>query len=97
MSQREGLSFALLEAMAQGLPSIVADIPENREAIGDSGIAVPYGDEDAVASAMRRLADEDERAMLSDRARRRIIELFNADRMIEQTADVYAEMLAERM
>jgi glycosyltransferase involved in cell wall biosynthesis len=95
MSQREGLSFALLEAMAQGLPSIVADIPENREAIGDSGIAVPYGDEEAVASAMRRLADEDERAMLSDRARRRIIEVFNADRMVQQTADVYAEVLAE--
>jgi glycosyltransferase involved in cell wall biosynthesis len=96
MSQREGLSFALLEAMAQGLPSIVADIPENREAIGDSGITVPYGDEEAVATAMRRLANERERATLSDRAHRRVIDLFRADRMIEQTADVYAEVLAER-
>lgn len=97
LSQREGLSFALLEAMAQGLPSIVADIPENREAIGDSGIAVPYGDEEAVASAMSRLADEGERATMGDRARRRIIDVFNADRMIEETADVYAEVLAERL
>jgi len=95
MSQREGLSFALLEAMAHGLPSIVADIPENREAIGDSGIAVPYGDEDAVAAAMRRLADDGERASLGERAARRAAELFSAEQMVAQTRSVYEAVLAE--
>jgi glycosyltransferase involved in cell wall biosynthesis len=95
MSQREGLSFALLEAMAHGLPAIVADIPENREAIGDSGIAVPYGDENAVASAMRRFVDEDERATLSNRARHRVAERFSVEQMIAQTCAVYDAVLPE--
>ena len=58
MSHREGLSFALVEAMAHGLPAIVADVAENLEAIGDSGVAVPYGDEDAVAAALQGLVRE---------------------------------------
>jgi glycosyltransferase involved in cell wall biosynthesis len=94
MSQREGLSFALLEAMAQGLPSIVADIPENLEAIGDSGIAVPYGDSDAVAAAMQRLADNRRREELSARARRRVAELFTSEQMIAETRAVYDAVLA---
>ena len=69
MSQREGLSFALLEAMACGLPAIVADIPENIEAVGDTGLAVPYGDEEATAAAFRRLAARRARTHHPRRAR----------------------------
>jgi glycosyltransferase involved in cell wall biosynthesis len=95
MSHREGLSFALLEAMAQGLPAIVADIPENREAIGESGIAVPYGDELAVAGAMERLRDETERRRLGTLARERVAELFGAGQMVARTRAVYEAVLAE--
>jgi glycosyltransferase involved in cell wall biosynthesis len=95
MSQREGLSFALLEAMAHGLPAIVADIPENREAIGDSGIAVPYGDERAVAAAMERLRDDAVRAELGERARGRVADLFSAGQMVARTRAVYDAVLGE--
>ena len=94
MSQREGLSFALLEAMAHGLPSIVADIPENAEAVGDSGILVPYGDASAVADALRRLADDpEEHARLAGRARQRVRDEFSAGQMIERTREVYEGVL----
>jgi glycosyltransferase involved in cell wall biosynthesis len=94
MSQREGLSFALLEAMARGLPAIVADIPENVEAVGDSGIAVPYGDEAAVAAAFHRLVNNSaERAELGKRARDRIAERFSADQMVAQTRAIYDGVL----
>ena len=95
MSQREGLSFALLEAMACGLPAIVADIPENIEAVGDSGLAVPYGDEEATAAAFRRLArHEHERTTLGEHAQRRVSDLFDADDMVARTRAVYDEVLA---
>ena len=95
MSQREGLSFALLEAMACGLPAIVADIPENIEAVGNSGLAVPYGDEEATAAAFLRLArDEHERTALGERARRRVSDLFDEDDMVAGTRAVYDEVLA---
>jgi glycosyltransferase involved in cell wall biosynthesis len=94
MSQREGFSFALLEAMAHGLPAIVADIPENIEAIGDSGIAVPYGDEEATAAAMRKLTEDVEyRNTLAARARIRIAEQFSSQQMIKQTRALYDAVL----
>lgn len=97
MSQREGLSFALLEAMAHGLPAIVADVVENLEAVSNSGLAVPYGDEDAIAAALRKLvADGAERVELGTRARQRVTDLFSADDMIARTRAVYDEVLAER-
>ena len=97
MSEREGLSFALLEAMAHGLPAIVADVPENVEAVADAGLAVPYGDEEAIVAALRRLAENgDERALLGERARRRVADLFDVEDMIAQTRAVYDEVLAER-
>jgi len=97
MSEREGLSFALLEAMACGLPAIVADVPENIEAVGDSGIPVRYGDEPALVSAFRRLADHPaERAELGERARLRVTSRFDVGTMLERTRAIYDEVLAER-
>jgi glycosyltransferase involved in cell wall biosynthesis len=95
MSEREGFSFALLEAMAHGLPAIVADIPENIEAVGDSGLPVPYGDEYAIASALQRLvAEPQERAALGERARQRVTEFFAADEMVARTRAVYDDVVA---
>jgi glycosyltransferase involved in cell wall biosynthesis len=94
MSEREGLSFALLEAMAHGLPAIVADVAENLEAIGDSGIAVGYGDEEALTAAVRKLAaDTEQRVQLGRRARQRVSDLFGAEEMIARTRAVYDEVL----
>ncbi len=57
-SRREGLSNALLEAMAAGLPCIANDIPPNREVLadGEAGVLVPVGDTERMNAAMKRLA-----------------------------------------
>ncbi len=59
-SRREGLSNALLEAMAYGLPCIANDIPPNREVLvsGAAGVLVPVGDEEQLYDAMRRMVSE---------------------------------------
>ncbi|HZU86471.1 MAG TPA: glycosyltransferase family 4 protein [Anaerolineaceae bacterium] len=51
-SHTDGSSVSLLEAMGCGLPSLVSDIPGNREWIhpGDNGWLFPDGDEAALAS-----------------------------------------------
>jgi glycosyltransferase involved in cell wall biosynthesis len=97
MSEREGFSFALLEAMAHGLPAIVADVPENVEAVGDAGLAVPYGDETALTAALRLLVDDGaKRAALGRDARDRVAQLFSAEDMLERTRAVYEEVLGPR-
>ena len=79
-SHREGLAFSLLEAMAHGLPPVVNDLPENVEAVGDAGIVVPRGDEEALVAAIRRVVEnERERAALGERARQRVARLFDAE------------------
>jgi glycosyltransferase involved in cell wall biosynthesis len=80
--------------MCRGLAPILTDLPENREAIGDAGIVVAVGDQQALGQALRRLeADVAERVALGERARSRIAESFSADSMVERTRMVYGELV----
>lgn len=92
-SEREGLSFALLEAMSLGLAPVVSDAPGNPDAVGDAGIVVPRGDVEALADAFRRLLDEPLRLSLGRRAHDRVIDQFLADDMVSKTRQVYDDIL----
>jgi glycosyltransferase involved in cell wall biosynthesis len=62
-SRYEGLPYAPLEAMREGTPVVLTDVPGNREvAADDAALLVPPGDVDAMASTIL--------ALLSDPARR---------------------------
>jgi glycosyltransferase involved in cell wall biosynthesis len=94
-SEREGLSFAVLEAMACGLAIVVADGPGNPEAVGDAGVVVPAGDVGALAAALRALTlDAARRAGLGDAARERARTEFGLERMLAGVAEGYAAALA---
>ncbi|MGO9485444.1 MAG: glycosyltransferase family 4 protein [Rhodomicrobium sp.] len=70
-SRREGMSNALIEAMAAGIVPIVNDIPANREVLDDgrAGCLTPVGDATALALRMKRLIDgHDEYERLQERA-----------------------------
>jgi glycosyltransferase involved in cell wall biosynthesis len=70
-SLTEGMSLAVLEAMACGLCVIASDIPANRELLGDdrNGVLVPPGDASALAAAISSLAsDASLRRQLGERA-----------------------------
>ena len=56
----EGLSRAVIEAMAYGVPAIVTPVGGNTELIvdGDCGLVVPVGDVPALAQAMEKLCDD---------------------------------------
>lgn len=62
----ESFGLVLVEAMAAGVPVIASAIPGYADVVGDAGVLVPPGDVAALATALRRLADD---AVLRDRLR----------------------------
>jgi L-malate glycosyltransferase len=54
-SSAEGLSNALMEAMAAKLPVIATDVGGNPELVRENGFLVPYGDPDALAGKLAHL------------------------------------------
>jgi glycosyltransferase involved in cell wall biosynthesis len=93
-SRREGLSYALLEAMALGLPVVASDAPGNPEAVGSAGIVVPRGDVMGFAAAFRNLLDPGLRTKLGERARQRSVDAFSRDEMVRRTREVYEQAIA---
>lgn len=56
-SFNEGMSIALLEGVAAGLPVVVTDTGGTAEVVRGNGLVVPWADADAVADALARLID----------------------------------------
>jgi glycosyltransferase involved in cell wall biosynthesis len=88
----ECLPYAILEAMAHGLPVIgtdVAGIPEEI-ADGETGFVVAPGDAAALAERLRRLAADPElRRAMGEAGRRRVAAEFSLQRMAAATTAVW--------
>jgi glycosyltransferase involved in cell wall biosynthesis len=93
-SHREGLSYAVLEAMAHGVATVVSDAPGNPEAVGDAGLVFPVGDADRLAELLTGLASNPERRhVLAEAGRARVIATFSAEEMVRRTGSVYQAAL----
>jgi glycosyltransferase involved in cell wall biosynthesis len=71
-SRYEGLSLALVDAMALGVPPVVSDVGEARSVIehGSTGLLFRSGDVDALTNCLRYLLDDEyERKRIADAAR----------------------------
>lgn len=96
-SHREGMSFALLEAMAHGLAPVVADGTGNAETVGAAGVVFPAGDVGAMSAQLAELArDAEARARLGTAARERIAGELSLDRFLEGTREQYEAAIAAR-
>lgn len=92
-SSYEGFGLPPLEAMACGAAVITSAVSSLPEVVGDAAVIVPPGDVDELAGALRRvLADPKLRA---DLGRKGIVRagLFSWERMAQQTAQVYRDVL----
>ena len=94
-SEREGLSFAVLEAMGAGLALVVSDGAGNPEAVGDAGIVVAVGDVDGLAAALAGLAaDRAQVRRLGEAARHRVLTEFTAESLRSGVEAAYTAALA---
>jgi glycosyltransferase involved in cell wall biosynthesis len=95
-SRIEGLSQALLEAMALGKPVIASAAAGNRDLITDDvdGRLVEPLDPDAWCHAIEKLlASPATATRLGDAARLTARQTFSLERTVQQTADLYRAML----
>jgi len=85
----EGFGLTALEALAAGTPVVGYAGGAVAEVVGDAGLLVPSGDEDALANALGRyLDDEPLRTSLRGRTRARA-GAFSWDRAADETLAVY--------
>jgi glycosyltransferase involved in cell wall biosynthesis len=95
-SLNEALSNVLLESMAAGAPTVATRVGGTPEALidGVTGLLVPPGDADAMATAIMRMLSDDAMAdRMGQAARHRIAEMFSVKRMVRATEDIYLELL----
>ena len=98
-SHREGVPRAAMEATAMGVPIVATDVRGCRQVVDHdvNGLLVPPRDPVALAEAISRLVHDDAlRAAMAAVARERAERLFDQQRCIDVTLDVYARLLHRR-
>jgi glycosyltransferase involved in cell wall biosynthesis len=95
-SRSEGMSNALLEAMACGLPCIATDVGSNATLLrghGDAGLVCEPTASDLYGCMVELQHDEALRARLASTARRVVDTEYSMHKMIESYRQLYLELL----
>ena len=98
-SLSEGLSSAILTAMATSLPVVATDVGGIPELIrnGEDGLLVPPADSEALARAIEFLAtNPEERFRMGQAGRKLMEERFTLQRKILETEELCASFLREK-
>lgn len=86
----EPFGLVALEAMSQGTPVIVSKRGGLPEVVGEAGVVVPPGDAKALARAIQRVLDDDDRAkQLGEAARARAQMIGNPAEHLERILAIY--------
>jgi len=92
----EGLSMALLEAMATGLPIVASAVSGTVQAMtsGQHGILIPSGDIDRLTEAViYMITHPDEARAMGAFARQRVAQEFSAQRQAKEHIQLYLQLL----
>jgi len=98
-SHDEGMSNAILEAMAMQKPVVATDVGGTGEVVrhGESGMLVPPKDPEALAAAICAVLAQPERAHAMGHLGRRVVESgFSARAMVRQMEELYLTLAAQR-
>lgn len=88
-----GAPYTVIEAMMCGRATVAADVGAAAEVLGDAGVVVPSGDPEAFAAACARLlTDRSLRQRLAAAGRRRAVDNFTVDRMLNTYDALYRSL-----
>ena len=96
-SQTEGISMAILEAMAAGVPVVATRIGGNPEIIPsrEFGVLTPSNEADALARALVEMLEQKDAArQIAQHGRARVHEYFSETRMLAQIEALYLKWSA---
>jgi glycosyltransferase involved in cell wall biosynthesis len=99
-SQSEGMSNTILEAMASGLPVVATRVGGADELVQDgvTGLLVPAHDPAALAKALDTLvSDPGKRRQFGSAGRRRALERFGLERMLNDYEHLYRDIVPARV
>ena len=94
----EGMPNSILEAMAASVPVVATDIPGNRDLVvhGETGYLAPVGHRAGFASWTNQLLDDPETARrLGEAGRRRALEHFTVEKMVQRHVQMYRRVMEE--
>jgi glycosyltransferase involved in cell wall biosynthesis len=95
-SPNEGFPCALVEAMASGLPSVVSNIPANRQLVeeGVHGLTVPVNDFEAIGSALLRLfRDPALRCDMGRAARECVVNNYSTEKVVQRYEELFQRIM----
>jgi len=96
-SLHEGMSNALMEAMAAGRACVATDVGGNAQVLSGTGILCRPADPGDLARGLREvLSDETLRRRLGRGARERARKHFSVQTMVDRHVEVYSELLLRR-
>lgn len=99
-SRHEGLPMVLLEAGACGVPAVATDVPGTREVLTDgiNGWLARAADPDSLSGAMATMMHmpQTERYAMGECARRRVVEEFGMESVLNRWEQLYAALLDRR-
>jgi phosphatidylinositol alpha-mannosyltransferase len=92
---QESFGMVLTRAFACAIPAVASDIPGYREVLEpQASVAVPAGDEAAVADAVARLvADEPARERMGAAARELAVERYSWPRIARRLEEIYSSLV----
>ena len=96
-SSGEGFPNVVGEAMSCGVPCVVTDVGDSAAVVGDTGLAVPPRDPQALAAGISRLLALTPSALaeLGRRARERAIEHYSLDSVVRRYEELFTRVHRE--